>query len=124
MARRQWHVYIGCFFAPLLIYFSLSGAWQMFGLHDLPKDHPPTAVNRILHELSNPHRDAVLPGRNRRQASPSVLFRVMTLFMAMGFVITAMLGIQMGWQVRHRRKVVAWCLVAGIMIPIFLLLLT
>lgn len=122
MTKRLWHVYIGCFFAPLLIYFCLSGAWQVFRLHDLPKNQPP-GFHKILNELSKPHRDAVLPGQNARQTPPSVLFESAAALMALGFVMTAILGIQMGLQVPHRRKTVISCLAAGVIIPLFFLFL-
>ena len=31
---RQWHLYLGTFFAPSIIFFALSGALQLFGLHE------------------------------------------------------------------------------------------
>ena len=30
---RTLHQCLGCLFAPLLIFFCASGAWQLFGLH-------------------------------------------------------------------------------------------
>ena len=30
---RQWHLYLGTFFAPSILFFALTGALQLFGLH-------------------------------------------------------------------------------------------
>lgn len=30
---RTLHLYLGCLFAPMLIFFCASGAWQLFGFH-------------------------------------------------------------------------------------------
>jgi len=30
---RQIHLYLGCFFAPMILFFALSGVWQEFGLN-------------------------------------------------------------------------------------------
>ena len=29
---RRIHLYLGCFFAPMLVFFSISGIWQVYGL--------------------------------------------------------------------------------------------
>src|SRR4051812_31135619 len=104
MNRRQWHVYVGCFFAPLLIYFSLSGAWQVFRLNDVPKTQNPAAIRRALHALSTPHTSAALPDANRRNSLASLPFKLLSAAMAVGFVLTAFLGIQMGLQAKSRRR--------------------
>jgi hypothetical protein len=31
---RQWHLYLGTFFAPSILFFALTGALQLFGLHE------------------------------------------------------------------------------------------
>jgi len=35
---RTLHLYLGCLFAPMLIFFCASGAWQLFGFHSGTKD--------------------------------------------------------------------------------------
>lgn len=54
---RRWHSYIGLLTAPSLIFFSLTGAYQIFGLHEAEGDYHPPAV---LEKLSSVHRDQVL----------------------------------------------------------------
>ena len=34
----RYHLYLGCFFAPLIIFYGLSGAWQTVNLHRSTKD--------------------------------------------------------------------------------------
>ena len=44
---RQLHLYLGCVFAPVLIFFAVTGSWQLFSLHLGMKDGsytPPRAV--------------------------------------------------------------------------------
>ncbi len=33
---RNLHLYLGIFFAPAIVFFSVSGALQTFGLHEMP----------------------------------------------------------------------------------------
>jgi hypothetical protein len=117
---RQLHVYLGCFFAPLLIYFTLSGSWQVFRLHDLPKNQPGTASQRFLHAFSNPHRDATLPWHDPKTET-SVLFEIFAAAAALGFFALSVMGLQMAVQVKSRRKKVWLCLFAGTVIPIIFL---
>ncbi|MBI3558192.1 MAG: hypothetical protein HY074_18150, partial [Deltaproteobacteria bacterium] len=72
---RQIHLYLGCIFAPLLIYFSISGAWQTFRFNDVPKgpDGEKATLRLALRALSNPHRNSTLPGYSAK-TSQSVSF--------------------------------------------------
>jgi hypothetical protein len=36
---RTLHLYLGCLFAPTLIFFSVTGSWQLFNWHESTKDH-------------------------------------------------------------------------------------
>jgi hypothetical protein len=119
---RQLHLYLGILFAPLLIYFSVSGAWQMFRLNDLPKNAEPTALNSLLHELSNPHTHSALPGANPK-TDRSVAFSALTSLMGLGITATALLGITLAVRYGRSRRLVWTCLVAGAALPGLLLLL-
>ncbi|MGZ3688727.1 MAG: hypothetical protein ACXWP5_01010 [Bdellovibrionota bacterium] len=122
MRLRQLHLYLGCFFAPLLLYFIISGMWQVFSLHKHPRDLAPTQVQSVLHALSNPHTEATLPGETSKD-SASVSFRIFTEIMSIGFVFSALLGVQLALQQRHRRKSVVWSLLLGLLLPLVLLLI-
>jgi len=54
---RQWHSYIGLFIAPSVIFFSLTGALQLFSLHEAHGTYQPPA---ILEKLASVHKDQVL----------------------------------------------------------------
>jgi hypothetical protein len=116
---RKLHLYVGCLFAPLLIYFSLSGMWQTFRLHKHAKGTVASPMQNVLETLSGPHTDGNLgKGKN-----PSLLFRIFSEIMAIGFIFTALLGIQMGLQMKRARKSVIWTVIAGALLPILFLLL-
>jgi hypothetical protein len=120
---RQLHIFLGVFFAPFLIYFSLSGAWQVFRFNDLPREGTPTTAQKILHALSDTHTHATLPG-NDAKTEQSLLFKFFEITMAMGFVITAVLGLKMAFQIARQRRAVIIALVAGTVIPLLFLVFT
>ena len=113
---RQVHLYLGCIFAPLIIYFSISGAWQVFRLNDVPKENP-TAIRSVLHAISNPHTHSTFPGKDPRAFS-SQGFRLFAALMGVGMVITSILGILLALRFSKRPVFVVICLLAGLLIPV------
>ena len=53
---RQWHSYIGVFVAPSVLFFALTGAVQLFSLHEAHGHYKPPA---IIEKLSSVHKDQV-----------------------------------------------------------------
>lgn len=56
-AIRRWHTYIGFLTAPSLIFFCLTGAVQLFSLHEAHDGYHPYAW---VEKLSSVHKDQVL----------------------------------------------------------------
>jgi hypothetical protein len=54
---RQWHSYIGLFIAPSILFFALTGALQLFNLHEAHGSYHPAA---LIESLSAVHKDQVL----------------------------------------------------------------
>ena len=116
---RQLHLYLGCVFAPLIIYFSLSGAWQVFRWNNVPKDEV-SATRSFLHELSQPHTHSTLPGRDPK-TQKSVLFNYAAAGMGLGMGVTSIFGILIALRYTKQRRLVLFCLIAGLLVPICLL---
>jgi hypothetical protein len=62
---RQWHTYIGVFIAPSVLFFALTGAYQVFGLHEPHAGYQPPPV---LAKLGMLHKKQVyaLPRKGGR----------------------------------------------------------
>ncbi len=118
---RQLHLYLGCIFAPMIIYFSLSGAWQVFRFNNVPKDEAPSLLNSFFHELSKPHTNSTMPGANPK-ADRSAAFNWISFLMAFGLVLTTVLGLMIAFQYSKSRKRILFCIGMGIILPIILLL--
>lgn len=74
---REWHLYLGTLFAPSILFFALTGALQLFGLHE---SHPGETYQAPVwvQKLGSIHKDQVLerhgptPGAfAERKAPPS-----------------------------------------------------
>ena len=117
---RQLHLYLGCVFTPLIIYFALSGAWQVFGFNDLPKNETPTAIQSFFHEFSKPHTHSTLPGADPK-TEHSVAFNGIAFAMSIGLIATALIGLVLAFRYNRSPKLVGLCLAGGIALPILLL---
>ncbi len=110
---RQLHLYLGVFFAPLLLFFAITGAAQLFGFHQNAKDGSYVAP-RTLAALAAVHKHSHLPGTPGAAATP---LRYFSLAAAIGFIATTALGIVMAFRYTPRSSaVVAW-LAAGALVP-------
>ena len=117
---RQLHLYLGCMFAPLILYFSLSGAWQVFRFNDLKKDETPTMINKLVHELSKPHTHSTLPNLDSKTES-SAAFNWISVLMALGMVATTLIGIALAIRFAKKPIWVAACLILGVCLPVLAL---
>jgi len=139
---RTWHFYIGMFIAPSVLFFALTGAVQLFSLHEAHGNYRPPM---IIEKLSSVHQDQVFaPGHHHPDAKPaakaptataaagddddkmktSTLMLKIFFFWAIagGLIVSTLFGLWMGLT-HPLRKRSAWITVAaGAAIPILLLL--
>src|SRR5205085_1618159 len=102
---RQIHLYLGCIFAPVLIFFAVTGAWQLFKLHRVLKDgsySPPRAVAI----LSDVHQFQHIPPTSSESGTP---LRYFMLAAAAGLVLTTVLGIIMAFRFSRSKTAVILC---------------
>jgi hypothetical protein len=53
---RRWHSYLGLLIAPSVVFFALTGALQLFGLHESRGSYKPPA---LIEMLGSVHKDQV-----------------------------------------------------------------
>lgn len=106
---RTLHLYLGCLFAPMLIFFAVTGSWQLFNWHESKKDLS-YAAPPALAALSFVHKDAHIPGTPGRQPTP---LRYFMLSAAAGLVATAGIGVVMAYRFSQRPMVATACFARG-----------
>jgi hypothetical protein len=104
-------------FAPMLIFFAVTGSWQLFNWHKSKKDRTYTAPPTLA-ALSFVHKDAHVPGTPGRQPTP---LRYFMLAAAAGLVATTGIGVVMAYRFSQQPMVATVCLLAGIALPAVLL---
>jgi uncharacterized iron-regulated membrane protein len=110
---RQLHLYLGCIFAPTLIFFAVTGSWQLFNWHQSSKDHS-YVTPRVLASLSYLHKESHLPGTPGRKPTPLRYFMAAA---AVGLVTSTVLGVIMAYRFSRRPLVASICLLSGILVP-------
>lgn len=146
---RLVHFYLGVFFAPLILFFALSGVLQVFKLHEAYRDVPGSQGDWIawfgqfhkeqawLPPRVAPARPATpaakavpdaapmagakgaLPEREKSAASQPLKWLVATMGVAL--MGTTILGLWIASSYRNRRRGFVIVLAAGIVAPLALM---
>jgi hypothetical protein len=132
-ALRAVHRWSGLFFAPAILFFSLTGVVQTLDLHKAGPGHP--APTELVRRLASLHKNqtATLPARAaapaggtgsavpRRPAAASVvLLKAFVVATAIALGAATALGVWMALSIRRCRMRVLLVLVAGALVPALL----
>ena len=107
---RSIHLYLGCIFAPLLLFFAVSGIWQTLGIHSHSLD--------LLSTIHMSH--ALKVGRG----FASVALMIFVLMMALSFIVSTVLGVVMALKFGRSKRAAFYCLAAGVMVPLAIIVVT
>jgi hypothetical protein len=142
---RRIHTWLGVFVAPSVLFFALTGAAQLYGLHESHGDYRPPAVVERLGML---HKDQVFKLKPKRakpakpqnadadhhdadhhemKAGPKIgtpLLKALFLGVALSLAATTALGVWMALAHGRDRKIAWGLLIAGAVLPALLTLLT
>jgi uncharacterized iron-regulated membrane protein len=137
---RIWHTYLGMILAPSIIFFALTGLLQIFSLHEAHGGYKPAP---LIEKLSAVHKDQVFEAKEHEaepaespepaEANPPAQQRSMLgtyvlkwffALVALGLVVSTVLGIWMGLKGAVRRRTNLWLLGVGIVSPIVLTILS
>jgi len=114
---RRLHTYLGCFFAPLLLFFVLTG-WYQAVMHNRQKGIGEPGDWKA--RLTSVHVDQIYPADSASAYSPA-LFRGLVVTMAVALIITLALGIVLAVRFAAKKWAVWLSLISGVMVPIVFL---
>jgi len=136
---RTWHTYLGILIAPSVLFFAVTGALQLFSLHESHGSYQPAV---LIEKLSSVHKDQVFavkahedhgePGagpdsrnttaQEEHEAAPSVgtvLLKWYFLVVAVALTTSTLLGLWLALT-RGRTRTRWWLLGLGTFLPILL----
>jgi hypothetical protein len=106
---RSIHLYLGCIFAPLLLFFAVSGIWQTIGIR--------TPLLRLMATIHTSHELKSGGGLS------SYSLKIFVLGMTVSFIIMTILGVVMAVKYGRSRRAVYYCLAFGVVFPLVLILI-
>ncbi|NIJ07012.1 hypothetical protein FHS31_000594 [Sphingomonas vulcanisoli] len=138
---REWHLYLGLFFAPMLLLFSVSGAVQTYRVPDQP------AAPGWIKWMASVHKDQALPHARKPKkpdepakagaatgngAKPDAVtppkhnklpLQIFVTLLSVGLFCSTLLGVTIAINSRATRRISLVLLVAGTIVPLVLLYL-
>ena len=115
---RRIHLYLGCFFAPMLAFFSISGIWQVYGVQW--GDDATAKVLKLLSTIHMGHNMGFKEPHPFTLTSPYLEFFVAV--MAASLVISILLGVIMAFKFGRGTLALA-SLAGGVFVPLILIIL-
>jgi len=109
---RSLHLYLGCIFAPMLLFFAVSGIWQTLGLH---------FHSHFLSRLTTIHMSR---GLKTNDGFTSFFMMIFVLLMAVSFMISVILGVVMALKFGGSKRAAFYCLAAGVLVPLTIIVIT
>jgi hypothetical protein len=141
---RMLHSYVSAFIAPMIVFFAISGSFQLFNLHQAHGDYTPSIV---ISTMAGIHKDQVFSleshrgperpagpqgdkgpprgpqgaGERSQPAVGTLLLKVLFLIEALALVVTTTLGVWIGVTHPKRARSFWIVLAAGVVVPIVLI---
>ena len=114
---RRVHLYLGCFFAPLLLFYVITGWYQTVN----PDRRKGVSDSQdLVSRLSRVHVEQYYPTQSASGYSTR-LFRVFIVIMANALIATVIVGIILAFRTSRNKWPVWLSLALGITLPVILL---
>jgi hypothetical protein len=116
---RRLHLYLGCFFTPLLLFFVLTGWYQTVNPDRLKS---PADAESLLQKFRVVHTDSIYPSETEfKQPSSARLFQWLVIVMSLAATATVGIGVVLAFQTLRNKWPVWICLGLGILLPVLVL---
>jgi len=116
---RRIHLYLGCFFAPLLLFYIVSGGYQTVN-HDRLKS--PSEAETLLQKMRTVHVDQIYPSNNEFQKpSKPLYFQIFVMIMVVAATTTILIGIILAFKTLRDKWPVWISLILGFLLPALVL---
>ena len=116
-ALRRLHLYLGCFFTPLLLFYLATGWYQTFHINRNKKvGEAETWVSR----LTSVHKDQLYPTESASGYSTR-LFQMLVVIMSVALMTSIALGLILAWRTIRPSWLVWLWLGLGVLAPVLCL---
>lgn len=118
---RRVHLYLGCFFTPMLLFYVLTGWYQTLHPNRLKS---PADAETLVQKLRVVHVDQIYPSDQEfKKPSTPKLFQALVVVMSIAATLTILLGLILAFRTLKNQWPVWLSLVLGVLLPALLLYL-
>lgn len=116
---RRLHLYLGCFFAPLLLFYILTGWYQTLNPNRLKS---PSEAETLLQKFRVVHSDQIFPSENEldKPSSPKK-YQALVVVMSIASTVMILIGLVLAFKTLRSQWPVWVSLTLGVVLPAFLL---
>ena len=111
---RRIHLYLGCFFAPLLLFFVSTGWYQTMRVD---RQKRPAEAETWIDRLTSIHKDQFFPTESAAGYN-TTLFKFLVVSMAVALILTVLIGVVLAFRTLRVRWPVWLSLALGMVVPI------
>lgn len=116
-ALRRLHLYLGVFFAPILLFFVVTGWYQTVSVN---RQKAVGEAEDWVSKLTSVHVDQVYPTETAESYSTGA-FQFFVVLMSIALIATVLLGVILAFKSLRVRWPVWVCLGLGFVVPVLLL---
>jgi hypothetical protein len=116
---RKLHLFLGCFFAPLLLFYTATGWYQTISVN---RNKGLGEIGGWREKLTSVHVDQVYPTESAETYSPA-LFQGLVVILSIALIATTILGIYLAFKTSRKQWPIWVSLILGVIVPMILLYL-
>ena len=114
---RRLHLYLGCFFTPLLLFYLATGWYQTFNIN---RNKQPGEAETWISRLTSVHKDQLYPAESASGYSTQ-LFKLLVVLMSVALMASIVLGLILALRTLRPSWLVWLSLGLGILAPVLCL---
>lgn len=114
---RRVHLWLGCFFAPMLLFYVGTGWYQTLTLN---RTKIPGEAEGIVAKLREVHVNQVFPAGSV-MGYRTWMYKTVVVVMSIALIVTVVLGIVMAFRAARKQWPVWLALALGVLVPVLTL---
>jgi uncharacterized iron-regulated membrane protein len=114
---RRLHLYLGCFFAPLLLFYVATGWYQTL---TLDRNKNVGEAETFVAKMASIHKDQIYPTESALGYSTKP-FKILVVVMSIALILSVLSGLYLAFRMLRQKWLVWGSLALGIAVPVLIL---
>ncbi|HUR46779.1 MAG TPA: hypothetical protein VMZ27_12955 [Candidatus Saccharimonadales bacterium] len=117
---RRLHLYLGCFFAPLLLFYVGTGWYQTVRID---RNKNVGEADTWVAKMTSVHKDQIWPTESAMSYSTRT-FKVLVVLMSIALIISVLTGLYLAFRTLREKWLIWVVLALGLALPVLILWLS